>query len=99
VTGGLVLLAAGAASDEIEDPFVHFWPPKVPSNKFDGFVLTYMPCYPGVMLGFQDLLHHPFRYAEQVPLVQEPTLDSIVSSLTFWSFGARSSSSASFFLC
>ena len=65
-------MAVGAAFNEIDDPFVHFWPPEVPPNKFDGLVLTHVSRHPGVMLGFQALLYYPFRHPEQVPLVQEP---------------------------
>jgi len=38
--GGLVLLAAGAASYEDNDSFVHFGPPEIPSDQFDRFVLV-----------------------------------------------------------
>jgi len=40
MSGGLVLLAAGAASYEVDDLFVHFGPPEIASDQFDRFVLV-----------------------------------------------------------
>jgi len=44
-----VLLAFGAAFHEVDDSFVHFWPPEVSADQFDRLVLTHMPCDLGVM--------------------------------------------------
>jgi len=38
----LVFLAFWVAFDEVDDAFVHFWPPEVSANELDGFVLVHV---------------------------------------------------------
>ena len=38
----LVLLAFRAASYEVDNSFVHLWPPEVPSNELDRLVLAHV---------------------------------------------------------
>jgi len=40
----LVFLTLGAASDEVNKTFIHFWPPEVASDEFDYFILAHVPC-------------------------------------------------------
>ena len=40
--GGLILLAFRATSDEVDNSFVHFWPPEVSADELDRFVLSHV---------------------------------------------------------
>jgi len=70
--GGLVLLAVGAASDEIDNSFIHFWPPEVPPNEFDGLVLTHVSRYLGVVFRFKDSLYHAFWNPQHTFPIEQP---------------------------
>jgi len=68
VSGSLVALTLRAASDEVNYPFVHFWPPKVSPDELDRFVLPHVPGGLGVVFRFQDCFDEAlvFRDPEHV---------------------------------
>ena len=75
MSGSFILLAFRAASNEVDDSFVHFWPPEVSSYALDGLVLAHVSGHLCVMLGFQDLLYRLVWYPEHPFSVQYPVID------------------------
>jgi hypothetical protein len=74
----LVLLALGAASDELCDSFIHLWPPEISSYQLDGFILTHMTGDFRVVFGRQYRVDEVFvlRDPEHTLTIEQPILDS-----------------------